>query len=225
MNNDTRALFQCDENSIKNLCRVLPRRPAENKVKMIDPMPAGILQFISALWLGIFLLWAVSGLAIKQTVRSRSNGRAWAAVSVVMFGWLLLFDEPMEAPAWRLVPEGPVSLYTGLALTILGLGFSVWARFSLGRNWSAGVTVTENHQLARKGAYRIVRHPIYSGFMLATLGTAIAFGAARGLVSFALVALAWGYKSRVEEALMIEEFGGEYQRYQREVKALIPLIW
>ena len=55
--------------------------------------------------------------------------------------------------------------------------------------------------------------------------TAIAFGSVRGLVSFALVVMAWGYKSRIEERLMIEQFGGEYEGYQREVKALVPLIW
>ena len=87
------------------------------------------------------------------------------------------------------------------------------------------VTVTEDHKLKRTGAYGIVRHPIYSGFMPATLGTAIAFGAVRGLVSFALVVLAWGYKSRIEERLMIEQFGSECERYQREVRALIPLLW
>jgi protein-S-isoprenylcysteine O-methyltransferase Ste14 len=142
-----------------------------------------------------------------------------------MFAWWILFDQSIRMLSWRFVPKGQTSLYIGLALTILGLAFSVWARVSLGRNFSGMVTVTEDHQLQRTGAYGIVRHPIYSGFMLATLGTAIAFGAVRGLVSFALIVLAWGYKSRIEEKLMIEQFGGEYERYQREVKALIPLIW
>jgi protein-S-isoprenylcysteine O-methyltransferase Ste14 len=63
------------------------------------------------------------------------------------------------------------------------------------------LTVTQDHKLQRSGAYEIVRHPIYSGFMLATLGTAIAFSAVRGLVSFALVVLAWGYKSASKKGL------------------------
>jgi protein-S-isoprenylcysteine O-methyltransferase Ste14 len=188
-------------------------------------MSSGIPQFILYLWMGIFILWAVTGLAAKQTVQSRSDGTSRAAIWIVMFAWWILFDRSIQTLSWRFVPTGEASLYTGLALTILGLAFSVWARVSLGRNFSAMVTVTENHKLQRKGAYGIVRHPIYSGFMLATLGTAIAFGAVRGLVSFALVVLAWGYKSRIEERLMIEQFDGEYERYQREVKALIPLIW
>jgi protein-S-isoprenylcysteine O-methyltransferase Ste14 len=188
-------------------------------------MPADIPQFILYLWMGIFVLWAITGFAAKQTVQSRSEETSRAAIWIVMFAWWILFDRSIQTLSWRFVPAGQASLYTGLALTIAGLAFSVWARVSLGRNFSAMVTVTEDHKLQRTGAYGIVRHPIYSGFMLATLGTAIAFGAVRGLVSFALVVLAWGYKSRIEERLMIEQFGGEYEGYQREVKALIPLIW
>jgi protein-S-isoprenylcysteine O-methyltransferase Ste14 len=164
-------------------------------------MPTDTLQFILYLWMGIFVLWAVTGLVAKQTVRSRSDGTARAAVWIVMFAWWIVFDRRIQTLSWRFVPTGQTSLYTGLALTILGLAFSVWARFSLGRNFSAMVTITEDHKLKRTGAYGIVRHPIYSGFMLATLGTAIAFGAVRGLVSFALVVLAWGYKSASKKGL------------------------
>jgi len=113
----------------------------------------------------------------------------------------------------------------GLAITVIGLGFAVWARLHIGRNWDALVALKENHQLVRTGPYAIVRHPIYSGFISATLGTAIAQGDVGGLISTALIAIAWGYKSRVEEAFMIEAFGAEYEQYRREVKALIPFVW
>lgn len=57
-----------------------------------------------------------------------------------------------------------------------GLLLALWSRFVLGRNWSAAVTVKQGHSLVRNGPYAIVRHPIYSGFLLALLGTAIARG-------------------------------------------------
>lgn len=188
-------------------------------------MSTHILPFIKYLWVGIFIVWAISGFATKRTVQSRSLGKAGVAVWIVWLGWWIMLDEQLVWPGWRFVPEGPVSIYSGLALTVMGLAFAVWARFTIGRNWSGMVTVTENHKLTRTGPYGIVRHPIYSGFMLATLGTAIAYGEVRGLVSVACVTLAWGYKSRVEESLMVEQFGGEYEQYRREVKALIPLVW
>ncbi len=115
--------------------------------------------------------------------------------------------------------------YTGFAITVAGLAFAVWARFYIGRNWDGLVALKEDHQLVRGGPYAIVRHPIYSGFMLATLGTAIADGEVAGLVSTAMIVIAWGYKARVEEAFMIEQFGAEYLQYRRDVKGLIPLVW
>jgi protein-S-isoprenylcysteine O-methyltransferase Ste14 len=83
----------------------------------------------------------------------------------------------------------------------------------------------QDHQLMRGGPYSIVRHPIYSGFMMATLGTAIAYGEVHGLISFVLILGAWGYKSRLEEAALVQQFGAEYDRYRHEVKGLIPFIW
>ena len=70
-----------------------------------------------------------------------------------------------------------------------------------------------------------MRHPIYSGFMLATLGTALILGEIGGLISVALIVIAWGYKAHLEEAFMIEQFGNEYEDYRHTVKGLIPGIW
>ena len=120
---------------------------------------------------------------------------------------------------------GPATDYIGLALTIAGLGFAVWARFVIGRNWGGMITVQQDHKLMLRGPYAIVRHPIYSGFMLATLGTAIVLGEIGGLVSVALIVIAWGYKARLEESVMIEQFGAEYEEYRRKVKGLIPGVW
>ena len=75
------------------------------------------------------------------------------------------------------------------------------------------MTVKQDHRLIRRGPYAIVRHPIYSGFLLGLLGTALA-----------LASIGWRMKSRREEAFMTAEFGAEYTRYQREVKALIPFV-
>ena len=184
-------------------------------------------RLIAILWTAIFLIWGISAYTFKRTIRSRSGGRARVAVWVVSIGWFLLFSRNLHAGplAWRFVPMTPAAIYVGLVLTLAGFALSLWARFYLGRNWSALVTLKEDHKLVRTGPYAIVRHPIYSGFMLATLGTAIAFGELRGLISVALVVIAWGYKSRLEEALMVEQFGAEYERYRANVKGLIPFIW
>jgi protein-S-isoprenylcysteine O-methyltransferase Ste14 len=87
------------------------------------------------------------------------------------------------------------------------------------------VTVKAGHTLIRGGPYAVVRHPIYSGLSLAVLGTALAVGELRGLLAVGLVAFGFWHKSLLEERFMREEFGAEYERYCRDVKALIPFVW
>jgi protein-S-isoprenylcysteine O-methyltransferase Ste14 len=94
----------------------------------------------------------------------------------------------------------------------------------LGSNWSGTVTVKQNHELVQSGPYAIVRHPIYSGFLLGALGTALSVGEARGLIALALAFVGWVAKTRVEEQFMVEQFNGDYVRYRREVKRLIPFV-
>jgi protein-S-isoprenylcysteine O-methyltransferase Ste14 len=179
------------------------------------------------MWLAIFLIWAISGLQTKRTVGSASDARARISLGGVLLGWLILFNRGFRPGllSERFVANGPIPAYLGTALTAVGLGFALWARFTIGRNWGRLITVQEDHQLIRTGPYAIVRHPIYSGFMLATFGTALAIGEAGGLVATALVVICWGYKSRLEERYMIAHFGPQYEQYRREVQGLIPGIW
>jgi protein-S-isoprenylcysteine O-methyltransferase Ste14 len=145
----------------------------------------------------------------------------------VWFAWLLLFSHGFRRPplSLRFTTMTTATIGIGLTLTATGLAFATWARLRIGRNWSRMIEVKQNHQLIRKGPYAIVRHPIYSGFMLATLGTAITFAEWSGLVAFAMLTASWAYKARLEEAAMVEQFGAEYERYRQEVKGLVPFLW
>ena len=94
----------------------------------------------------------------------------------------------------------------------------------LGRNWSGVVTVKQDHELIRSGPYRYVRHPIYTGLLIAFAGSAIARGEWRGILALAIVFAALWRKLRLEERWMIETFGDAYLRYRAEVRALIPFV-
>lgn len=114
-----------------------------------------VTDIISALWLAIFIIWAISSAAAKRTVGSGSGARAMLALWGVVIGWLILFNLLLNRS-----PIGPATAYGGLVPTIAGLGFALWARFTIGRNWSALITVQEGHKIVRTGAYAMVRHPI-----------------------------------------------------------------
>jgi len=111
-----------------------------------------------------------------------------------------------------------------IAITIAGMALAVWARVYLGRNWSSAPTIKQQHQLIRSGPYRFVRHPIYSGILLAMAGTFLANGKVRGAVAVVLVWLAWSIKSGMEEVFMTRTFGAEYEEYCRTTGALFPRI-
>ena len=111
-----------------------------------------------------------------------------------------------------------------MALVVAGLSFSVWARRTLGGNWSGTVTVKVDHELVQTGPYRRIRHPIYTGLLLAVFGSGLAAGRVYGIAAFALIAIALVWKLRLEERWMLAEFGERYERYRRSSWALIPFV-
>ena len=184
-------------------------------------------RYISTIWVALLVVWLIGALATKRTARRQTtSSRLIEAAACGLACALLAGTHPglgvLNAPFVR---EAATVSWVGLALTIVGALFAVWARFYLGGNWSLTVTVKEGHTLIRGGPYAVVRHPIYSGLSLAVLGTALTVGEFRGLVAVGLVVFGLLHKSLVEERLMREEFGAEYERYCRDVKALIPFVW
>ena len=112
----------------------------------------------------------------------------------------------------------------GAALTFAGIAFAIWARVWMAGNWSSDVTLKRDHELIVDGPYRWVRHPIYTGILLALLGTALAVGEWRGLLAVVLAAAAFWRKLGIEEAVMRRQFGEAYSRYAKRVPALIPFV-
>jgi protein-S-isoprenylcysteine O-methyltransferase Ste14 len=186
-----------------------------------------IQKWVGLLWIGFLVLWTVAALVQKRTVRRDSTSSRLVQLSLAAVAFMLLASPRLNSGllATPFVPGNIFFSFLGLSLTILGFAFAIWARVFLGGNWSAAVTVKKDHKLVRNGPYALVRHPIYSGALLALLGTAIVFHGIRGLLAFAVALLALGMKSRREEAFMTEQFGAEYMEYRQKAKALIPFVW
>ena len=185
------------------------------------------IRLIRYLWLAVAALWLLTGFSTKPDVRRADIGTRLIELAGTVIGGFLLFAPGLGVGflGWRFVPPEEAFEWIGLALTAAGIGFTAMARLYLGRNWSGRVTIKEHHELIRGGPYRIVRHPIYSGLLLAALGTAVAVGEVRGLLGFLLATLGWWSKLRVEERFLTEQFGDDYTRYRRKVRgALIPFL-
>ena len=124
----------------------------------------------------------------------------------------------------RFAPESLGLVQLGAALTIVGVAFAVWARLRLAGNWSSDVTLKRDHELIVDGPYRWVRHPIYTGVLLALVGTGLAIGEWRAPVAVVLAGVAWWRKLTIEEIVMRRQFGDAYIRYAERTRALIPFV-
>jgi len=175
-------------------------------------------------WYVFVFYWAVGFLRVKRTRIEQDPWERTAHVAAMGIAFVLLFTR-----SWRIGPLGSRFMAesasmqeSGIFVTSLGVAFAIWARYSLGQFWSARVTLKVDHQLIRSGPYAYVRHPIYTGLLLATVGTAFVVGEWRAVVAVFLTLVAFSHKARKEEALLSSEFGDQYQEYRRHTGFLTP---
>ncbi len=129
---------------------------------------------------------------------------------------------------WRLDSEGDVSEAlnpVGLLMVALGLVGVLVAAFTLRRSYSSTLVIREDHELVVRGIYRLVRHPIYLGTMLVSLGVPIGVSSWIALPPMLLLIPLFMYRMGIEEGLLLEEFGGEYRAYMASTKRLVPFLY
>jgi protein-S-isoprenylcysteine O-methyltransferase Ste14 len=181
---------------------------------------------VIGLWIAWAIYWSISASRVKATARRESfASRATYDVLIVIAGILVMLPPlPGGFLFDRMLPQSLVTFWIGAAVVAAGLAFAVWARVHLGTNWSAVVMIKEDHELVRGGPYALVRHPIYTGILLAFVGTAIARGEWRGALTVVLIFVALWRKLTLEERWLGETFGESYAKYRTEVSALIPYL-
>ena len=181
-------------------------------------------QCIQFLWILFAAVWLISAFKRKRTKQRESVGQRFTYVLPILIGWLIMNGQILPG-RWfrtRFLPGTDTIAWTGVVLTALGIAFAFWARFHLGSNWSGVVTLKENHELIRTGPYRTVRHPIYSGILLALIGTAVAIGEIRALVAVAVIWISFYIKARREESLLSTEFGPRFAEHQQHTGMFFP---
>lgn len=166
-------------------------------------------------------------LTAKPDARTQSLDSRLLEMGLSFLAFCLVFTSYFRSGwrAWSFVPNSDAAGAVGLLMVLFGIAFSIWARLQLGGNWSGAVTIKEGHTLVCRGPYTIVRHPIYSGLLLALLGVALIVGEVRCLLGVGVLFLSFWLKSRMEERFMLEQFDGDYRHYQQKVKALIPYVF
>lgn len=189
-------------------------------------MPVLYRFLFPALWLCWALYWWHAARGTKSTERRESPGSRLLHVLPLLVAVVLLMADRVPGPFLnaRLLAWAPWEFWAAALVTAAGLAFSVWARVHLGHNWSGTVTIKREHELVVTGPYALVRHPIYTGLLLAFIGSACARGEWRGVLAVVIVWAAFWRKLRVEEHWMAERFGERYAQYRNRVPALVPFV-
>jgi protein-S-isoprenylcysteine O-methyltransferase Ste14 len=177
-------------------------------------------------WAAFFVCWWIAGLFVNRTRYSDGRLRRLQYGVPMYAGFFLIFHNwsALHFFHGRLYDSDLVR-WIGNIATIGGHLFAAWARFTLGRLWSGWITLKEGHRLVRSGPYRFARHPLYTGFLAATLGSVLVVATGDALVGGVLVFAAIFLKLKREESLLTKEFGDEYLQFKEEVSALVPFVY
>ena len=171
-------------------------------------------------WAAFWLYWLVAAFSMKRgQIPWKRELRIRAVIVVIVIVLIRLGTfrgHGLNTAPWR--------AGLGLAIFFTGLGFAIWARVHIGRNWGTPMTQKLDPDLVTTGPYQLVRHPIYSGILAASVGTAVGLSWL-WLIAVALAGIYFLYSATVEERYMAEQFPETYPTYKRSTKMLVPYIF
>ncbi len=184
---------------------------------------------ISVCWIVFVLYWGVSAIGTKKTAERLGIAALIKNRLPVILGVILLFAPTpktyLRFLGVRIVPHDAALMIMADFFCLSGLAGAIWARRTIGGNWSGDVVIKENHTLVEYGPYRWVRHPIYTGMLLMMLGTAMATGHIGDILGWVLILCGLLVKLKQEESLMLSHFPDAYADYMSRVKRLIPYVY
>jgi protein-S-isoprenylcysteine O-methyltransferase Ste14 len=179
------------------------------------------IEFFFAIgWAAFWIYWLAAAFSMKRGRVPWSRELGIRAVIVIIVILLIrsgaFRSQGLNTDPWR--------AGLGVVLFVLGLGFAIWARLHIGRNWGTPMTQKDDPELVTSGPYRMVRHPIYSGILVAGVGTAVALSW-QWLIAVALAGAYFVYSATVEERYLTEQFPDTYVAYRRSTKMLVPFVF
>ena len=193
---------------------------------------SGPRSLVGLLWAAFVILWLILGQFSKKASRNAPRWINWGLRLAIIAGAFIISRFDRHAASALLVslrrslPVNPgiAVQWVGVASCVLGFGFAFWARASLGRNWGMPMSLRQGHELVTSGPYAFVRHPIYTGIMLAMIGSALVVSLL-WVLAFPLYFAYFIFSARTEEKMMLAQFPDAYPSYRRRTKMLIPFLF
>ena len=176
---------------------------------------------ILVLWIVFWIYWLAAAASGVRSGRTRWGRVAAVRAALVLLALLLIRTRAFKGG--QTITKDPWLQAVGLVVFLSGLALAIWARRYLGRNWGMPMTEKVDPELVTSGPYGRVRHPIYSGIILAMIGTAIAVSW-YWVLAVILLGAYFVYSAVNEERYMAGLFPDTYPAYKRSTKMLVPFV-
>jgi protein-S-isoprenylcysteine O-methyltransferase Ste14 len=177
-------------------------------------------------WVIFLAYWLIASFRVNKIERREPAGDKLLRFAVGLAAFVLLYNYGAHLGVLdrRFLPWRYWIFALGAALTWAGVAFAIWARYHIGRYWSASVALKTGHELIRTGPYARIRHPIYTGILLAIAGSSLAIGRYRALLALAIILIGFIWKSKREEALLAGQFGAAFEEHRRHTGFFLPRL-
>jgi len=179
----------------------------------------------------LWICWLLSEILLNRLVRSKNHDSKEVDKNSMNLIWIAIVVSMtlgiLSAIYWsvRIIPSG-IALYLGSGLILAGMIIRFAAIRSLGKFFTVNLGIQNNHHLIKTGFYKYVRHPSYSGSLLSFAGFCLSLDNWLSLLIIMVpVIAAFINRINIEEKLLLQQFGLEYEEYKRKTKRLVPLIY
>lgn len=181
---------------------------------------------ITILWFVFLAFWLITSFSAKKSIQPhpwKQGGLVRLVILLVVIA-ILQIHSVRDFLKFHTYTASPALATTGVILCALGIAFAFWARINIGKNWGMPMALKEDRELVTSGPYAYVRHPIYSGSLLAFVGSSLVLGLVWAIV-FLAVTIYFIYSALREEKIMTAEFPEQYPAYKARTKMLIPFVF
>jgi protein-S-isoprenylcysteine O-methyltransferase Ste14 len=180
------------------------------------------IVYSASLWLAWVVSWNVAAFWRDKSSAEAPRNEFRLHFFIVVVGFMLTFGVFgwVVGPLWLV---GPALGWSMVALTAAGLAFTWWARLHMGRLWHGGVSRTPNHRVIDSGPFALVRHPIYTGLIVAVIAMAVLQARPLAFIGAALFAFGFILKARLEERFLAGELP-DYAAYRDRVRMIVPFV-
>ena len=179
----------------------------------------------------IWIIWCASEILLNGLMRSNSNDKKGQDKGSLRFMWIMIVLAIFSGILFTTQLDFSISRYLllpyiGLAIIIVGMIIRFISIWTLGKLFTVDVTIRSDHKIKQDGFYRFIRHPSYSGSLLSFIGFGISLNNWLALISVTtLILIALIYRIRIEEKVLIGQFGAEYLDYKNRTYRIIPWVY